>query len=61
MLANIGTTVNRYSPWNAIRHIIGKWSISGGTKTVYKENGSTVAYTTTITSTPSDGITGDTP
>jgi hypothetical protein len=60
LLANIATSVNRYSPWNAMRHIIGKRAISGTTKSVYKEDGTTVAYTTTVTS-DATGITGDAP
>jgi heme-degrading monooxygenase HmoA len=60
LLANIATTVNRYSPWNAMRHIVCKWSIASATKTVYKEDGTTAAYTTTVTS-DATGITGDTP
>lgn len=61
LLANIGTAVNRYSPWNAMRHIICKWAISSTTKTVYKEDNATTAYTTTLTLDGDGEITGDTP
>jgi hypothetical protein len=34
---------------NALRHIRNKWAIAGGTKTVYKEDDSTSAWTSTVT------------
>lgn len=50
------------SPLNALRHIRNKWSISGSTKTVYKEDDSTSAWTSSVTtSDDASPITGDDP
>ena len=50
------------SPLNAIRFLRNKWSISGTTLTVTKEDDSTTAWTATVTATPgADPITGNDP
>lgn len=47
---------------NAARAIVNKWEVSGTTLTVYKEDGTTVAYTTTLsTASGADSVTGSTP
>lgn len=46
----------------ALRHIRNKWTISGTTLTVYKEDDTTVAWTAQISATPgADPITGSDP
>jgi hypothetical protein len=47
------------SPLNALRKLMNKWNIVGGTLTVSKENDLTVAYTQTVTTSPgSDPVSG---
>lgn len=46
---------------NALRHIRNKWALDGNTKTVYAEDDTTPAYTTTITADGAGNITADTP
>jgi len=58
----VTASVPARSVLNALRHIRNKWSISGATKTVYKEDDSTTAYTTTVqTDAGANPITSDTP
>lgn len=45
------TGESRRSVLNAIRKLLNKWSISAGTLTVYKEDDSTSAYTSSLTTT----------
>lgn len=46
----------------ATRGIVNKWTVSGGVLTVYKEDGTTVAYTRTLAGTAgADPITSSTP
>lgn len=53
---------NSRSPLNALRHIRNKWSISGTTLTVTKEDDSTSAWTSTLsTNAGADPITGSDP
>ena len=53
---------NARSPLNALRHIRNKWSLSGTTLTVTKEDDSTTAWTATMTTNASaDPITGSDP
>jgi len=53
---------NSRSPLNALRHIRNKWSASGTTLTVTKEDDSTTAWTSTLTTNPSaEPITGSDP
>jgi hypothetical protein len=50
------------SPLNALRFLRNKWSISGTTLTVTKENDSTSAWTATVTAAPgADPISGSDP
>jgi hypothetical protein len=50
------------SPLNAIRFLRNKWSISGTTLTVTKEDDATAAWTSTITATPgADPVTANDP
>lgn len=52
----------RRSLMNACRKLINKWTPSGGTLTVYKEDDTTTAYTETLTtSAGADSITGSDP
>lgn len=46
---------------NALRHIRNKWALDGHTKTVYAEDDTTPAYTTTVTADGAGNITADTP
>lgn len=46
---------------NALRHIRNKWALDGATKTVYAEDDTTPAYTTTVTADGAGNITADTP
>lgn len=56
------TDSNTRSPLNALRHIRNKWSISGTTLTVTKEDDSTAAWTATLTEDASaNPITGSDP
>lgn len=53
---------NPRSPLNALRHIRNKWSISGTTLTVTKEDDTTTAWTTALsTNAAADPITGSDP
>ncbi len=53
---------NSRSPLNALRHIRNKWSVSGTTLTVTKEDDTTSAWTSTLTTNASaDPITGSDP
>jgi hypothetical protein len=53
---------NTRSPLNALRALRNKWSYSGTTRTVCKEDDSTTAWTSVSTTSPSaDAITGDDP
>lgn len=53
---------NSRSPLNALRHIRNKWSISGTTLTVTKEDDTTSAWTSTLsTNASADPITGSDP
>ncbi len=53
---------NSRSPLNALRHIRNKWSVSGTTLTVTKEDDTTTAWTSTLsTSAGADPITGSDP
>lgn len=53
---------NSRSPLNALRHIRNKWSASGTTLTVTKEDDTTTAWTSTLTTNPSaEPITGSDP
>ncbi len=53
---------NARSPLNALRFLRNKWSISGTTLTVTKENDSTSAWTATVTAAPgADPISGNDP
>ena len=53
---------NSRSPLNALRHIRNKWSVSGTTLTVTKEDDTTTAWTSTLTTNASaDPITGSDP
>lgn len=53
---------NSRSPLNALRHIRNKWSLSGTTLTVTKENDSTTAWTATVTTNAAaEPITGSDP
>lgn len=53
---------NSRSPLNALRHIRNKWSVSGTTLTVTKEDDTTAAWTSTLTTNASaDPITGSDP
>jgi hypothetical protein len=53
---------NARSPLNALRFLRNKWSISGTTLTVTKENDSTSAWTATVTASPgADPISGNDP
>lgn len=49
------------SALNALRHIRNKWALDGNTKTVYAEDGTTPAFTTTVTADGAGNITADTP
>jgi len=40
------------SPLNALRKLMNKWSISGGTLTIFKEDDAATAFTQAITTTP---------
>lgn len=56
------TDSNARSPLNALRFLRNKWSISGTTLTVTKENDSTSAWTATVTAAPgADPISGNDP
>lgn len=44
---------NARSPLNALRHIRNKWGVSGGTLTVTKEDDSTIAWTSAVSTDPS--------
>jgi len=56
------TDTNARSPLNALRFIRNKWSISGTTLTVTKEDDSTSAWTATVTAAPgADPISGNDP
>lgn len=46
---------------NALRHIRNKWALDGSTKTVYAEDDTTPAYTTTVTADGAGNITADEP
>lgn len=46
---------------NALRHIRNKWALDGNVKTVYAEDDTTPAYTTTVTADGAGNITADTP
>ena len=53
---------NSRSPLNALRHIRNKWSVSGTTLTVTKEDDTTTAWTATVTTNAgADPITGSDP
>jgi hypothetical protein len=53
---------NARSPLNALRFVRNKWSISGTTLTVTKENDTTTAWTATVTASPgADPISGNDP
>lgn len=53
---------NARSPLNALRFIRNKWSISGSTLTVTKENDTTAAWTAAVSTTPgADPVTGNDP
>lgn len=53
---------NARSPLNALRFLRNKWSISGATLTVTKENDSTSAWTATVSTTAgADPVTGNDP
>lgn len=53
---------NARSPLNALRFLRNKWSISGTTLTVTKENDSTSAWTSEVATTPgADPVTGNDP
>ena len=53
---------NSRSPLNALRHIRNKWSVSGTTLTVTKEDDTTSAWTSTLsTNASADPITGSDP
>lgn len=59
--ADSGSTTVR-TPRQALRFLRNKWSISGTTLTVYKENDSTTSWTSTVTGTPgADPITENDP
>ncbi len=61
---DVGTVTGeaKFSPLNALRMIRNKLSISGSTLTVFKEDGSTPAYTNTLSTTAGvNPITGSTP
>lgn len=49
MLTNTAVYTNRRSPANALRLLLNKWSITGTTITVYKEDDTTSAWTGTTT------------
>ncbi|MBP6544715.1 MAG: hypothetical protein KA265_19145 [Piscinibacter sp.] len=58
----VGADTNSRSPRNALRHIRNKWSVSGTTLTVTKEDDSTTAWTSTLsTNASADPITGSDP
>mgnify|MGYP003403405723 CR=1 FL=1 len=58
----VGADTNSRSPRNAFRHIRNKWSVSGTTLTVTKEDDSTTAWTSTLsTNASADPITGSDP
>lgn len=46
---------------NALRHIRNKWALDGTTKTVYAEDDTTPAFTSTVTADGAGNITADTP
>lgn len=46
---------------NALRHIRNKWALDGNTKTVYAEDDTTPAYTTSVTADGAGNIIADTP
>ena len=46
---------------NALRHIRNKWALDGDTKTVYAEDDTTPAFTSTVTADGAGNITADTP
>lgn len=46
---------------NALRHIRNKWALDGHTKTVYAEDDTTPAFTSTVTTDGAGNITADTP
>lgn len=50
------TVTNARSPINALRWLRNKWSNSGGTLTVYKEDDVTTAWTATTTTAASDPV-----
>jgi hypothetical protein len=53
---------NSRSPLNALRHIRNKWSVSGTTLTVTKEDDTTTAWTSALSTSPgADPITGSDP
>jgi hypothetical protein len=49
------------SALNALRHIRNKWALDGDTKTVYAEDDTTPAFTSTVTADGAGNITADTP
>jgi len=53
--------VNYRSLLNALRFLRNKWTISGSTLTVYKEDDTTIAWTAILSSSPSDPVTGSDP
>lgn len=56
------TGESRRSIINAIRKLLNKWTVSGGTMTVYKEDDSTSAYTEALTTAAgADSITASDP
>jgi hypothetical protein len=46
---------------NALRFLRNKWSISGGTLTVYEEDDTTIAWTATLSTSAADPVTGSDP
>ena len=50
------TVTNARSPINALRWLRNKWTNSGGTLTVYKEDDTTTAWTATTTTAASDPV-----
>jgi hypothetical protein len=52
---------NARSPLNALRHIRNKWAISSSTLTVYKEDDTTSAWTSSMSTATADPITGSDP
>lgn len=56
------TGESRRSIINAVRKLLNKWTASGGTLTVYKEDDSTSAYTEAVTTAAgADSVTGSDP